>query len=83
MENIKRAGYGSGPLGSYGFGGHGVESYGVQNCGLTKYSGQSINLQASPDGAIGPYHVRFFRMPASGAVNALSYGEIGGARTVC
>ena len=51
-------------------------------CPTIKYSGESINLASSPDGAIGPYHVRFFRMPGSGAVNALSYGEIGGARTV-
>jgi hypothetical protein len=39
-------------------------------CGPTKYSGNSINLQASPNGAVGPYYVRFWRMPAvSGAMS--------------
>ena len=51
-------------------------------CPAIKYSGESINLASAPNGAIGPYHVRFFRMPASGAVNALSYGEIDTVRTV-
>jgi hypothetical protein len=49
-------------------------------CATTKYSGQSINLQASPDGAVGPYHVRFWRMPASGG--SMSYGEIDTVRYV-
>ncbi len=50
------------------------------SCASTKYSGDSINLQASPNGAIGPYYVRFWRMPTSGGV--MSYGEIGAVRTV-
>ena len=49
-------------------------------CASTKYSGNSINLQASPDGAIGPYHVRFFRMPATGG--SMIYGELGTTRSV-
>ena len=54
----------------------------TEACPSVKYSGESINLASAPNGAIGPYHVRFFRMPASGAINALSYGEIGYARYV-
>ncbi len=46
----------------------------------TKYSGDSINLEAAPSGAVGPYHVRFFRMPNSSY--AMSYGEIGSVRTI-
>ncbi len=46
----------------------------------TKSSGDAITLAASPSGAIGPYYVRFWRMPASGG--AMSFGEIGGVRTV-
>lgn len=49
-------------------------------CGATKNSGESINLAAAPNGAIGPYHVRFFRMPASGG--SMSFGEIGSVRNV-
>ena len=49
-------------------------------CASTKYSGNSINLQASPDGAIGPYHVRFFRMPDTGG--SMIYGELGTTRLV-
>lgn len=49
-------------------------------CGSTKYSGDSINLEASPNGAIGPYHVRFWRMP--NVSNIMTYGEIGSVRTV-
>ncbi len=46
----------------------------------TKSSGDTITLAASPSGAIGPYHVRFFRMP--NASYAMSYGEIGSVRTI-
>lgn len=49
-------------------------------CGPTKYSGDSLNLQASPTGAIGPYHVRFWRKPTSGGV--MSWQEIDTTRTV-
>ena len=45
-----------------------------------KYSGDTINLQASPSGAVGPYHVRFWRMPAPGG--SMSYGEIGTVSTI-
>jgi hypothetical protein len=30
-------------------------------CGSTKYSGNTINLQATPNGGIGPYRVRFWK----------------------
>lgn len=43
----------------------------------TKSSGDAITLAATPSGAIGPYHVRFFRKSAPGA-----YTELGSARTV-
>lgn len=46
-------------------------------CASTKYSGDYINLEASPDGAVGPYYVRFWRKSAPGA-----YTEIGLTRTV-
>ena len=45
-----------------------------------RYSGDSINLQASPSGAIGPYYVRFWRMPD--VTYSMTYGEIGTVRTV-
>ena len=47
--------------------------------GAPKYSGNTINLAASPSGGVGPYHVRFFRMPATGG--AMSYGELGSMQT--
>jgi hypothetical protein len=60
---------------------YGLEDVGT--CvGTTKASGEVITLSASPNGAIGPYHVRFWRKPAEGAINALTYSEIGSARTV-
>ncbi len=49
-------------------------------CASTKYSGDSINLEAAPSGAIGPYHVRFWRMP--NASYAMAYGEVGSVRTI-
>jgi len=49
-------------------------------CGPTKYSGDSINLQASPNDAIGPYYVRFWRKP--NAVGTMAWGEIGTVRNV-
>jgi hypothetical protein len=45
-----------------------------------KYSGDTIGLQASPNDGIGPYHVRFWRLPAAGG--SMSYGEIGSVRLV-
>ncbi len=49
-------------------------------CASTKYSGDSINLEAAPSGAVGPYHVRFWRMPNSSYT--MAYGEIGSVRTI-
>ena len=49
-------------------------------CASTKYSGDSINLQASPNGAIGPYHVRFWRKPNSAGV--MTWGEVNTVRTI-
>lgn len=46
-------------------------------CASTKYSGDSINLSASPNGAVGPYYVRFWRKSSPG-----TYSEIGSVRTV-
>jgi hypothetical protein len=48
----------------------------------TKSSGDTITMSASPNGAVGPYYVRFWRMPATGATNALSWSELGTTRTV-
>lgn len=57
MTNIKRIGYGSGPLGSYGFGG---ESKSSAMCPTTpKYSGDTVTLEATPRDGIGPYDVVF------------------------
>jgi len=57
MTNIKRVGYGSGPLGSYGFGG---ESESSAVCPTTpKYSGDIVTLEATPRDGIGPYYVVF------------------------
>ncbi len=43
----------------------------------TKSSGDAVTLAATPSGAIGPYHVRFFRKSAPGA-----YTELGSVRTI-
>ena len=43
----------------------------------TKSSGDVVTLAAAPSGAIGPYHVRFFRKSAPGA-----YTELGSVRTI-
>jgi hypothetical protein len=57
MTNIKHAGYGSGPLGSYGFGG---ESESSAVCPTTpKYSGDTVTLEATPRDGIGPYYIEF------------------------
>lgn len=45
--------------------------------GGTKSSGDTVTLTASPNGAIGPYFVRFWRKSAPGA-----YTELGTVRTV-
>ena len=56
-ENIKRVGYGSGPLGAYGFGG---QSISLATCPtVPKYSGDIITLKATPRDGIGPYYVEF------------------------
>lgn len=52
----------------------------IGGCATTKYSGNSINLQASPDGAIGPYYVRFWRKPH--ANGTMTWGELGTTRSV-
>lgn len=52
----------------------------IGGCATTKYSGNSINLQASPDSAIAPYHVRFWRKPTS--TGAMAWEELGTTRTV-
>lgn len=43
----------------------------------TKSSSDSVTLTATPEGAVGPYHVRFWRKSAPGI-----YTEIGNERTV-
>lgn len=53
---------------------------GGTGCTSTKYSGNSINLAASPNGAVGPYHVRFWRKPNVSGV--MTWGEIGAVRNV-
>jgi hypothetical protein len=59
---------------SAGFG----DIYGMApTCTDTKSSGDTITLAATPSGAIGPYHVRFFRKSAPGA-----YTELGTVRTI-
>lgn len=45
--------------------------------GGTKSSGDDVTLTASPNGAVGPYYVRFWRKSAPGA-----YTELGSVRTV-
>jgi hypothetical protein len=45
-----------------------------------RYSGNSINLQASPNGAIGPYYVRFWRKPTS--AGSMTWQELGTTRSV-
>lgn len=46
----------------------------------TKASGQTITLQAAPNSAVAPYHVRFWRKPTSGGT--MSWQEVGTVRTV-
>ncbi len=46
----------------------------------TKSSGDAITLAASPSGAIGPYHVRFWRMPSSSFT--MAWEELGTTRTI-
>jgi hypothetical protein len=59
----------------------GLASDGLATCfGGTKASGEAITLAATPSGAIGPYHIRFWRMPATGGAH--SYGELGTVQTV-
>lgn len=48
--------------------------------GATKKSGETINLEVRPLGGVGPYAVRFWRMP-SHATATMIYEEIGGVRT--
>ncbi len=56
--------------------------YGLEDSCVTttKSSGDAITLAAAPSGAIGPYHVRFWRMP--NASYAMAYGEVGSVRTI-
>ena len=57
MENIKRVGYGSGPFGSNEFGG---QSIFLATCPtVTKYSGDTLVLQATPRYGTDPYYVEF------------------------
>ena len=57
MEKIKCMGYGSASFGSYGFG---RESISLATCPtVTKYSGDTLILQATPKDGIGPYYVEF------------------------
>ena len=57
VQNIKHVGYGSGPLGSYGFGG---ESKSSAMCPtVPKYSGDTVTLEVTPRDGIGPYYVEF------------------------
>jgi hypothetical protein len=57
MTNIKRVGYGSGPLGTYGFGGESKSSATCQT--VPKYSGDIVMLEATPKDGIGPNYVEF------------------------
>jgi hypothetical protein len=57
MEDIQRAGYGSGSFAAQGFGG---ESKALATCPtVPKYSGDIITLKATPKDGIGPYSVEF------------------------
>jgi hypothetical protein len=57
MEKVKRVGYGSGPFGSYGFGGQPISLVACPT--TTKYSGDTLILQATPKDGTGPYYVEF------------------------
>jgi hypothetical protein len=50
--------------------------------GTTKASGSTITLASAPNGAIGPYYVRFFRMPGTSQTNASTFSELDTVRTV-
>lgn len=59
MENIKCVGYGSEPFGSYGFGGQPIS---LATCPtVTKYSGDTLTLEATPKDGTGPYYVEFMK----------------------
>lgn len=59
---------------------YGAPELPIGGCATTKYSGYSINLQSSPDDAVAPYFVRFWRKPTSAGV--MAWQEIGSVRTV-
>lgn len=70
MQDIKSTGYGTGSFGSYGFGG---ESKSSAMCPtVSKYSGDTITLEATPRDGISPYYVEF-RINGS-AINPLRLG---------
>lgn len=48
------------------------------SCGPTKYSGNTINLESSPNGAIGPYTVRFWKK--AGGTGGV-YSQVGTTKT--
>lgn len=62
-------------LANWGYGG--IRSLAPTCVTETKSSGDYVTLSATPSGAIGPYHVRFFRKSAPGA-----YAELGTVRTI-
>lgn len=47
--------------------------------GATKASGQTVSLVAGPNGAIGPYYVRFWRYP--NITGTMAWGELGSYQT--
>jgi len=65
---------------SAGFGDGNIYSLADSCTSATKASGQTVTLQAAPDGGVAPYYVRFWRKPTSGGT--MSWQEIGTVRTV-
>lgn len=65
---------------SSGFGNRGIYGLAPTCTTTTKASGDDINLEAAPSGAVGPYYVRFWRKP--NVTGAMAYGELGTVRTV-
>lgn len=60
---------------NWGYGG--IRSMAPTCVTAAKSSGDIVTLAATPSGAIGPYHIRFFRKSAPGA-----YTELGSVRTI-